>query len=570
MSAQIKILKDENGNQVLPKTISTAVYMTSSLEDETPISVNEAIENTVGKKTLEGGEIFNNYNENVASGAYSHAEGLGTIASSNNQHVEGKYNIEDNAYTYAHILGNGNSSTRSNAHTIDWFGNGWFAGNVSVGEESKQLATEEYALNVANTVKDNLLNGAGDAYDTLKELGDLINNNWTAIEALREIASSKATIADLTAHIQTTNNPHQVTASQVNALALSGTFTGDIDATNISTGVYVLNGYNGTNYGLPTNLYGTFIQSPGSYKVQLVYAASGSNYPKFYLRRWIVTSVKWSSWSTFITSAEADEKYLTKTDANTTYVTNTIASGAYVAKSGDTMTGNLVVSQNTGSSVSLRARHPDIDTYVALLNNSDGTYRGLYAKDAAGQEGYIIAHDNSRALRVGVSTTLFDKVCLGSTAVYVDKIGANGGGQNVLYGAAWNDYAEFRISDCNEPGRVICENGDDTLSLATERLQSGANVVSDTFGFAIGQTENAQTPIAVCGRVLVYPYEDRNSYTPGDAVCAAPNGTVSKMTREEIREYPERIIGTVSAIPNYEIWGEGNVPVNGRIWIKVK
>ena len=41
------------------------------------------------------------------------------------------------------------------------------------------------------------------------------------------------------------------------------------------------------------------------------------------------------------------------------------------------------------------------------------------------------------------------------------------------------------------------------------------------------------------------------------------------MTREEIIMYPERIIGTVSAIPNYEIWGTGNVSVNGRIWIKV-
>ena len=141
---------------------------------------------------------------------------------------------------------------------------------------------------------------------------------------------------------------------------------------------------------------------------------------------------------------------------------------------------------------------------------------------------------------------------------------------SIVKGAVWNDYAEYRESDITEPGRVICENGDDTLSLAIERLQPGANVVSDTFGFAIGETETAKTPIAVSGRVLVYPYEDRATYKPGDAVCAAPGGTVSKMTREEIREYPERIIGTVSAIPNYETWGEGNVPVNGRIWIKVK
>lgn len=151
-----------------------------------------------------------------------------------------------------------------------------------------------------------------------------------------------------------------------------------------------------------------------------------------------------------------------------------------------------------------------------------------------------------------------------NTNVYIDCA------ENVLYGAAWNDYAEFRIADSTEAGRVICENGDDTLSLAKERMQPGAAIISDTFGFAIGETEKAKTPIAVSGRVLAYPYEDRESFAPGDAVCAAPGGTVSKMTREEIREYPERIVGTVSAIPNYDVWGEKQVHVDGRIWIKVR
>lgn len=140
-----------------------------------------------------------------------------------------------------------------------------------------------------------------------------------------------------------------------------------------------------------------------------------------------------------------------------------------------------------------------------------------------------------------------------------------------VYGAVWNDYAEYRI--CNEgycAGRVVCENGDDTLSVAAERLQSGASVVSDTFGFAIGETDEAKCPVAVSGRVLAFPYEERSTFIPGEAVCAAPNGTVSRMTREEVREYPERIIGTVSAIPNYEFWGEDNIPVAGRIWIKVR
>jgi hypothetical protein len=58
------------------------------------------------------------------------------------------------------------------------------------------LATEEYvdtaATNAANAIKNDLLNGAGEAYDTLKELGDLISENVDAIEALETIATSKA------------------------------------------------------------------------------------------------------------------------------------------------------------------------------------------------------------------------------------------------------------------------------------------------------------------------------------------------------------------------------------------
>ena len=138
-------------------------------------------------------------------------------------------------------------------------------------------------------------------------------------------------------------------------------------------------------------------------------------------------------------------------------------------------------------------------------------------------------------------------------------------------GAAYNDYAEYRKTDTEiEAGRVVCENGNDTLSLSKNRLQEAPNIVSDTFGFAIGETKYAKTPIAVGGRALAYPYEDRNTYKAGDCVCAAPNGTVSKMTREEIINYPDRIVGIVSAIPQYETWGENNVKVNGRIWIKVK
>lgn len=76
----------------------------------------------------------------TASGDYSHAEGFYVTAAGRYQHVQGKYNIIDKDSsgaaldTYAHIVGNGTTNTnRSNAHTIDWDGNGWFAGDVYVG-----------------------------------------------------------------------------------------------------------------------------------------------------------------------------------------------------------------------------------------------------------------------------------------------------------------------------------------------------------------------------------------------------------------------------------------------------
>lgn len=83
----------------------------------------------------------------TANGIASHSEGSGTTASSQNQHVQGKYNIEDTNNKYAHIVGNGEDGKNSNAHTLDWQGNGWFAGKLSqegAPTEDKDLATKKY------------------------------------------------------------------------------------------------------------------------------------------------------------------------------------------------------------------------------------------------------------------------------------------------------------------------------------------------------------------------------------------------------------------------------------------
>ena len=85
----------------------------------------------------------------TASGIASHVEGSGTKASSGNQHVQGKYNIEDTENKYAHIVGNGTSNTkRSNAHTLDWQGNGWYKGELYTGGTSQSDANK--VLTTAN------------------------------------------------------------------------------------------------------------------------------------------------------------------------------------------------------------------------------------------------------------------------------------------------------------------------------------------------------------------------------------------------------------------------------------
>lgn len=139
-----------------------------------------------------------------------------------------------------------------------------------------------------------------------------------------------------------------------------------------------------------------------------------------------------------------------------------------------------------------------------------------------------------------------------------------------VYGAVWNDYAEYRNQEQEIlPGYIVYCDDNGKLKLVTQRLQKFEGVVSDTFGFSIGETEDCKTPLAVSGRVLVYvnPEEEFHS---GDCVCAGPDGKAYRMTREEIIQYPDRIVGVVSEIPTYETWGSGNVLVNGRIWIKVK
>lgn len=163
-----------------------------------------------------------------------------------------------------------------------------------------------------------------------------------------------------------------------------------------------------------------------------------------------------------------------------------------------------------------------------------------------------------------------------STGALIVKGGIGAAGNvyaSKVYGAVWNDYAEYRAAaDASiAAGRVVKENGDDTVSLADGRLIYGCSIVSDTFGFAIGETADAQTPLAVSGRVLAYPWENREVFRHniGRFVCSGPGGTVSIMEKQEAFEHPEAVIGSISSVPDYEYWNE-TIKVDGRVWIKLK
>ncbi len=177
-------------------------------------------------------------------------------------------------------------------------------------------------------------------------------------------------------------------------------------------------------------------------------------------------------------------------------------------------------------------------------------------------------------------STFFSKLPAITGTFYTGNVDPTGSGPRMNYNGdfkayrvssvVWNDYAEAR--ECDFPlvaGSVVVEVGNDKVMPSHRRLIPGAQIVSDTYGMLLGNVSNKEYPIAVSGRVLTHVEGDRSSYSVGDCVCSAPNGCISKMTREEIREYPEAIIGTVSSVPTYLIW-ENKVLVDNRIWIKLR
>ena len=242
-------------------------------------------------------------------------------------------------------------------------------------------------------------------------------------------------------------------------------------------------------------------------------------------------------------------------------------------------TGQLFFQVSEGNMYEL----PAGGTQGQVLSKASGTNRDVVWSDSVtNSTNSINATNATNALNTYTSASTVKAYVTGTT---VDTTGYKTLVHNssvytqdtVLFGAAWNDYAEFRKDnqdETQEPGRCVYELGNGVLALTTERLQRGCEIISDTFGFAIGQDErnNCNTPIAVSGRVLAYIYEGKEFAKNhiGWPVCSGPDGTVSVMTEEEEEKYSSRIIGTISEVPDYKFWGTKSVEVKERVWIRIK
>lgn len=239
----------------------------------------------------------------------------------------------------------------------------------------------------------------------------------------------------------------------------------------------------------------------------------------------------------------------------------------YLPLAGGTMTGNLTLANNAAiwfNSTSMTQAAPSTTSCYEVVHWTDSSNKRI---GAIGTTSYT---NGEMATHIQAQRQIDGKDYYNVFRIVLTNTGDSYCAANKLYGAVWNDYAEYRSASIVAPGYVVREDKSGIMQLADDRLLPACEIISDTFGFAIGETDECKTPIAATGRVLAYPYEDRDSYELGDPVCSGPGGTVSKMSREEVRLYPERMLGYVSEIPSYKTWGSGNVEVNGRIWIRVK
>lgn len=116
------------------------------------------------------------------------------------------------AGTYKSVTVNAQGHVTAGSNPTTLSGYGITDAETKTDASAKLAEAKAYADSAADAVKNDLLNGAGAAYDTLKELGELIDDNKDAIEALEDVAAGKASKDELNTH--TGNTTVHITATE--------------------------------------------------------------------------------------------------------------------------------------------------------------------------------------------------------------------------------------------------------------------------------------------------------------------------------------------------------------------
>lgn len=245
---------------------------------------------------------------------------------------------------------------------------------------------------------------------------------------------------------------------------------------------------------------------------------------------------------------------LVKDDNDTTVYPYTVASGVFFNSDGNITNVNAALS-NAIANIDELSNH----TKYAESDSHMGAALRIKTTEATAGKYYLTG------VKENDTSDVLYKATPNADGTYNDGIYYDAG-SGVLYGAAWNnDYAEKReCIDPVYPGEVVVESGHGRLLKSFDYNLPCAYVVSDTCGFVIGKEG---VPVAVAGRVLV-EVENRANVHKGDVLCSAPGGRATKMTRHQIKKYPDRILGVVTEVPDYKTWG--NVDVHNRVWMKIR
>lgn len=160
--------------------------------DSTNIYFNNKTYNEVGKKFIvEGetdpqltGEIFNDYIDNIAKGAYSHAEGCANTSNADYSHTEGLYNTTDGQNSHAE--GEYNTASGQSSHAEG-------KNNTADGDYSHIEGVDNEVTGMSSHVE-------GD--------GNICDANCSHVEGISNTARGNYSHVEGTSNISTIDNQH--------------------------------------------------------------------------------------------------------------------------------------------------------------------------------------------------------------------------------------------------------------------------------------------------------------------------------------------------------------------------